>query len=421
QGVLNAVFLFLQFNFGGRADADDRHTAGQFRQALLQLLTIIVAGAVVDLDLDLLNTALDGLLVASAIDNGGVVFGADHLARTTQVVDRDRFELAPDVLADDRAAGQDGDILQHSLAAITEAWGLDSQDVQHPTQLVHHQRRQRFAVHVFGDDDQVAFTDLDELFQDRNDVLRSADLLLVDQDVRLVDNGLHAVGGSDEVRADVAAIKLHTLDIFRLEFEALALFDGDHTVLADLIHDLGDQVADFLILGRNGGDGSDFFLRVDVNGHFLHGLRYALGSGFDPTLEQHRVRASGHVLQALVDNGLSQHRCGGRAVTRDVIGFGGGFLQKLRPHIFVWVGKFDFLRHRYAVMGHGWRTELLVEGDVAALGAKRGGNGISQLVNTVLQAAARFFGKDELLWHFSILSLWSYSIRQLQRPECRFP
>src|SRR5439155_15424874 len=100
--------------------------------------------------------------------------------------------------------------------------------VQHPTQLVQNEGRQRFAVDVFSDDHQVTATNLYELLQDRNNVLSSADLLFVDQDVRLVDNRFHRVGRSDEIRADVAAIKLHTFDVFRLEFEALALFDGDH-------------------------------------------------------------------------------------------------------------------------------------------------------------------------------------------------
>ena len=88
------------------------------------------------------------------------------------------------------AAGQDGDILQHGLAAIAKARGLDGQHVEHAAQLVQHQGRQRFAVDVFGDDDQVALADLDQFLEQRDDVRGGGDLLVVDQDVRLGDRRL---------------------------------------------------------------------------------------------------------------------------------------------------------------------------------------------------------------------------------------
>src|SRR5205823_6409369 len=142
-------------------------------QAFLELLTVIIARAVVDLDLDLLDAALDRLLIASAIDDGCIVLRADHFPSASQVVDRDRFELTDNVFADHGIARQHGNVLQHRLAAVTEARGLDSQDVQHPTQLVQNEGRQRFAVDVFSDDHQGTATNLYELLQDRNDVLSS--------------------------------------------------------------------------------------------------------------------------------------------------------------------------------------------------------------------------------------------------------
>ena len=75
--------------------------------------------------------------------------------------------LRPSLFGDDGAAGQDGDVLQHGLAAIAKAGGLDGEHVQHAAQLVQHQGRQRFAVDVFGDDDQVALADLDQFLEQR--------------------------------------------------------------------------------------------------------------------------------------------------------------------------------------------------------------------------------------------------------------
>ena len=53
HGVLDAVLLLLELHLGGRADLDDRDTAGQLGEALLELLTVVVGVGVVDLGADL--------------------------------------------------------------------------------------------------------------------------------------------------------------------------------------------------------------------------------------------------------------------------------------------------------------------------------------------------------------------------------
>ncbi len=97
-------------------------------------------------------------------------------------------------------------------------------------------------------------------------------------------------------------------------------------------------------------------------------------TGFDAALDQHRVGASGHVLQAFVHNGLGQNGGGGGAVASDIVGLGGGFLQQLRAHVLKRVFQFDFFGHGHAVMGDGGGAVLLVQRHVAALGAERGRN-----------------------------------------------
>ena len=92
--------------------------------------------------------------------------------------------LRPVSSADDRTAGQDGNILQHGLAAITKARGFDSQHVQHAAQFVQDERSQSFAIDIFSDDDEFALADLNEFFEDGNDILRSRNLLLIDQNIR---------------------------------------------------------------------------------------------------------------------------------------------------------------------------------------------------------------------------------------------
>ncbi len=52
------------------------------------------------------------------------------------------------------AAGEDSDVLEHGLAAIAEAGGLDGCDLERATELVDDERREGFAFDVFGDDQQ---------------------------------------------------------------------------------------------------------------------------------------------------------------------------------------------------------------------------------------------------------------------------
>jgi hypothetical protein len=49
ESVFDAGLLFLHLGFRGGADVDDGDTAGQLCETLLELLTIVVGGGLVDL------------------------------------------------------------------------------------------------------------------------------------------------------------------------------------------------------------------------------------------------------------------------------------------------------------------------------------------------------------------------------------
>src|SRR5438105_2228807 len=70
---LAARLLLIHLRLGGRAPPDHRHAADDLREALLQLLAIVVRRRVVDLGPQLLHTALDRGLVAGAFDDRRVV------------------------------------------------------------------------------------------------------------------------------------------------------------------------------------------------------------------------------------------------------------------------------------------------------------------------------------------------------------
>ena len=162
--------------------------------------------------------------------------------------------LRPEILGDGLAAGERGDVLEHGLAAIAEAGRLDGRGLQRAAQLVDDERRQRFALDVLRDDEQ-RLAEARHLLEHRQQVLHRADLLLVDQDDRVLEHDFHALGVGHEVGRQVAAVELHALDDVERRLHALGFFDRDHAVLADLVHRVGDDLADRLVVVRR--DGAD--------------------------------------------------------------------------------------------------------------------------------------------------------------------
>ena len=177
----------------------------------------------------------------------------------------------------------------------------------------------------------------------------------------------------------------------------LRLLDRDHAVLADLLHRLGDELADLRVVGRDRRDLRDLLFGVDVLLERLHLFDRDLDGLVDAVLDQQRVAAGGDVAQTFADDRLREHRRGGRAVAGDVVGLGRDFLDELRAHVLEHVGQLDFLGDRHAVVGDRRRTELLVEHDVAALGAERHLDGVGEDVRTALERATRAFIEYELL------------------------
>ena len=189
-----------------------------------------------------------------AFDDRRVVLVDGDLLGLAEILELDVLELDAEVLGDGVAAGQDRDVFEHRLAAIAEARRLDRRDLQRAAQLVDDQRRQRFTLDVFRDDQQRT-AEARHLLEHRQQVLHRADLLLVDQDDGVLEHHFHALRVRHEVRREVAAIELHAFDDVERRFERAGFFNGDDAVLADLLHRFGDDLADRLVVvGRDGAD-----------------------------------------------------------------------------------------------------------------------------------------------------------------------
>src|SRR5207342_922206 len=294
QGVFDAGLLFLHLDLGRSTDLDHGHAAGELGNALLQLLLVVVRRGLFDLRLDLLDAGLDALGLASAVDDGGVFLGDLDLLGAAEVLNGRLVQGQADFFRHHRAAGQDRHVLEHRLATVAEARRLDGADLDDAADGVDDERGQGLALDFLGDDQQR--------------LAHVGDLLVVQQDERVIQLGRHRLLVVDEVRRQVAAVELHALDDVEFIVQARAFFNGDDAFLADLVHGLGDQLADVLVgVGRDRTDLGDFLGGVAGLGDVLE-----LGDRGDDrlvhaALEVHRVHAGGDGFHAFADDRLGEH------------------------------------------------------------------------------------------------------------------
>ena len=316
----------------------------------------------------------------------------------------DVLELEADLFGDDLAAGEDGDVLEHGLAALAEAGGLDRDAAEGAADLVDHQGGERLALDVLGDDHQ-RLAGLHDLLEHGQQVADRGDLRADQQDVGVLEDGLHALGVGHEVGGDVALVEAHALDEVHVHAEGLGLLDGDDPVLADLVDGLGDHLADLGVRGRDGRDLGDLGLGVGLLGDAAQRGHRGLDAGLDALLERHRVGPGGHVAQALVDHGPGQDGGGGGAVTGHVVGLLGDLLDQLGADLLEGVLELDLLGDGDTVVGDGRGAPLLVEHDVAALRAEGDADGVGELVHAALEGPAGLLVERDQLGHLGSSSV----------------
>ena len=295
--------------------------------------------------------------------------------------------------ADELAAGEDRDVLKHRLAAIAEARSLHRRDLEAAAQLVDDERRDRLALDVLRDDEQ-RLARLHHRFEQRQHRLQAGQLLLVQEDVNILELGDHLFGVGDEVRRDVAAIELHALDDLNLGVEALRLFHRDDALVADLLHRVGDHLADLLVaVGRDRTDLRHLGRRADLLGAFFDVLDDGGDSDVDAAPEIHGVHAGGNRLRAFAHDGCREHGRRRGAVTGIVVGLLGDFTHHLRAHVFELVLELDLLGDGDAVLGDARRPERFVDHDIAALGAERDLHRVGESLDAAQHSIARVAGE----------------------------
>ena len=238
----------------------------------------------------------------------------------------------------------------------------------------------------------------------------------MDEDVGVFELDDHLLRIRDEIGRQIATVELHALDDVEFGLKALGLFNRDDALVADLLHRLGDHLADGdVAVRRDGADLGDFVRRDD-----LLGARLNVGDGRDngninAALQIHRVHAGGDILGAFLHDGLGQNSGGGGAVASRVVGLRGHFAHHLGAHVLELVLELDLLGDGDAVLGDAGSAEGLVDDDVTTLGAERHLDCVGEDIHAAQHFVAGVRRKADVFGcHDSILQK-SVSIRMRKR------
>ena len=112
---------FLHFNFRRSANRNHRNATSEFRQALLQLLLIIIGSGLLDLRADGADARLDLRRIACAFHDGGVLLVNLDLTRRAELSYGGLLQFEAKLFGNHLATGEDRDILQHCLAACRQS------------------------------------------------------------------------------------------------------------------------------------------------------------------------------------------------------------------------------------------------------------------------------------------------------------
>ena len=158
-----------------------------------------------------------------------------------------------------------------------------------------------------------------------------------------------------------------------------------------------------LVTGGDGRGGSDLLLGLDLLGRLQQRLGDLLDGLLDAALQAERVGAGRDVAQALANERLGEHGGGGGAVARDVVGLLGDLLDQLGADLLVRVLQLDLLGDGHTIVGDRGGAPLLLQDDVATLGAQRHLYRVGEGVKAPLEAAAGLFVIRNCLGHCEVI------------------
>ena len=171
----------------------------------------------------------------------------DSLAVNNDMVDgelRNRIDMLKTNLGgDDLAACEDSDVAEHFLSSVAKAGSLDSNANEGAAELVENESGKSLALYVLSNDKQLSAC-LNYLLKHGENILNVCDLLVCDEKESVVKNCLHLIHISCHICAEVASIKLHSLNNLAIGFSGLGFLNSDNTVSCYLFHCIRDKLTD---------------------------------------------------------------------------------------------------------------------------------------------------------------------------------
>ena len=236
------------------------------------------------------------------------------------------------------------------------------------------------------------------LLEDREQILHHADLPVGEEDQHVLQHRLHLLGVGDEVGREVAAVELQALDHLELGLGRLGLLDGDHALVADLLHRVGDHVADAWSLWAEMVAICAFSSRLFTGrDSSFSASTAALGAAVETPLEIHRAGARHHVPHAVGEDGVGQDRRGAGAVAHRVAGALRGLADHLDPQVLHVIPELHLLGDRHAVVADDRRPEALLEEHALGLRPERDADRVGQGGDAFQDPLARFGPEEYLL------------------------
>ena len=341
-------------------------SADQLRQALLELFLVVLGLRILQLPANLVRPRLHGAGLSSAGDNDRVFGGNPDLPGLSEIIKLERFELHAEILEDRLAAGKNRQVLEHGLSALSIGRSLHRRAGKHTLELVDHQGREHLGLHVLGNQQQRPLGRQD-LLHDRKQVGKLGQLLLVDENERLLELAEHLVAIGNEMRREIAAVKFHSLDGLDMGLDLLALLDGDDSVLSHRLEGIGDALANLPVLvGRHGGQVNDLVLGLDRGGQSLQAFERLVDSEANSTRQDHRVHSANNVLQTPEVDALGQDGCRGRAISGLVGGLLSRLTNQLRSHVFVRIDEVNLLSDDSSILGNNRLAPAAVDNRIGA-------------------------------------------------------
>ncbi len=125
---------------------------------------------------------------------------------------------------------------------VAEAGRLDGCTLEGPADLIHHKRRQGFSLYFFRDD-QERTTLFRDFFQKRQQFIEGSNLLLMDQNQRILQHAFHPFLIGCKVSGQIAPVKTHSLDDLQFGRHGFGLFHRDDAVPTDFLDSLGEEIS----------------------------------------------------------------------------------------------------------------------------------------------------------------------------------